>query len=272
MRKTPGAKVIQMNHPRSEGHGYFTRIKYDPVTGGHYDTSMEMAWDFDVVEVRDDIGNYADFLEENDGKISGFAQGQPTKIPTMRDWFSFLNMGKHICALAVSDTHRLNDGSGYGRNFLRTGKDDPSEVTDDDVVNAILSQKVVVGNGATIHVLYNGVEKMGFTEQIPAENNKVTLHVRIEAPSWIKLDNLEIYGNGRPLKMKLNGSEWEQSEQGSYQIPVTGKSPLQFDQDIALFPLKDSWYVFVVRGSGNMLPVHGSTPFAYTNPVYVAVM
>ena len=52
---------------------------------------------------------------------------------------------------------------------------------------------------------------------------------------------------------------------------TTATAVVRADVDIQLYPTVDTWYVFVVRGAGNMAPVNGGGVFAYSNALYVDV-
>jgi len=53
-------------------------------------------------------------------------------------------------------------------------------------------------------------------------------------------------------------------------IDVT-QNVTRLDGTITVKPARDSWYVVVVRGGGNLAPVDGGQPYAYTNPIYIDV-
>ncbi|MBM4387125.1 MAG: hypothetical protein FJ088_05260 [Deltaproteobacteria bacterium] len=122
-----------------------------------------------------------------------------------------------------------------------------------------------------INVFYKGGEKMGWEEPVMAENGEVELNVRVQSPMWMDIDLLEIYANGRPLKFLADESGYieSQDDNASYQIQMVNGGAVKFDETITLLPDKDTWYVFVVKGSKSMAPAGEGVPFAYTNPIYV---
>lgn len=286
MRAVPGVKEIQLNHPRSTGNGYLSYIGYDPTTRRALTSKQPLTLGFDSMEIVnaasvDQLGEVFQYITAADTGIAKMAAGQPDAVPVMMDWFSMLNQGMHTCAMANSDAHNRNDGVGYGRNLLRLGTDDPTKVTGIDVVDAILAQKNVVSNGAIIRVTVGGKEKMGHTELVQAEDKKITVHLVVSAAPWINLSTLEVYANGRPLPIKnlggilIHDEVAPEDEEISTDLaplkPVSADGAVRLDADLQLFPSRDTWYVFVVRGTGSLAPAGDGAPFAVTNPLYVDV-
>jgi hypothetical protein len=277
VRKIPGVQLIQMNHPR-DGHGYLRFVRFDPISATSLTGDEDMAWDFDSMEVKDSVGTPDLFLPSSDANLASWATTGGEDIPVMRDWFTMLNLGKHTCAVGDSDAHNRNDGVGYSRNLLRMGRD--SGPAAGDVVAAVQAQKNVVSNGPFVHVLHGGVEAMGHTEVVSLDGADLVLRVVVAAPTWIPVDSLTVYANGRPLRFyEVTGKLFE-DETASETLPLSQAIPVahattgpvvRLDTDVHLFPKQDTWYVFLVQGPGSLAPVGDGTPFAYTNPVYVDV-
>ncbi len=274
IRAIPGVKVIQINHGRSSS-GYLRWARFDPVSGEALSEEEPMAWDFDSMEVKDSMGSPAQFEEAADAGIQEMALADPGEIPLMRDWFGLLAHGHPVCGMGNSDAHKRNDGVGYSRNFLDVGTDDPADVSTDEVLEAILAQRNVVSNGPFIRVTANGAHKMGHLDPVKSTDGSVVLHVTVSAPSWMTVNTLEIYASGRPLPLSFDGEtimqeEPDQNFSGTVALlnPEEGQT-LRLDADVVLSPEGDSWYVFLVRGSGSLAPVGEGYPFAYTNPIYV---
>ena len=274
IRAIPGVKVIQVNHGRS-GSGYLRWVRFDPVSGETLSGLEPMAWDFDSMEVKDSLGSPVQFEEAADAEIQEMAVADPGEIPLMRDWFGLLAHGHPVCGMGNSDAHKRNDGVGYSRNYLNVGSDDPADVTTDAVLQAILAQRNVVSNGPFIRVSAYGEDKMGHLDPVETESGSVVLHLAVAAATWIDVGSVEIYANGRPLNLSFDGETIMQEEPGpdfSTTLPVTAAvvgETVRLDADVVLSPEGDTWYVFLVRGSGSLAPVGDGYPFAYTNPIYV---
>ena len=273
--------IVHVSHPRGKSlAGYFTTIHFDP-TSGDSDEGRDVLNVFDAVEVNAEIGKPEDFLAENDAQLRKLAQsGDASRIPTLRDFFALLNQGRSVCALGNSDSHERNGGTGYPRNFLFVGKDDPSSVSASEVRDAIAGQRVTVSNGPFVTADVNGAKAMGKAQPVTLDRAAFAmLNVRIQAPSWINVATLEVYENGRPLSLVRTGAgALEAVAAGTsgavYSMPIQpedGTGAVRFSGAVKITPMRDSWYVVVVRGTGTLSPVAGTVPYAYTNPIYVDV-
>ena len=283
-RKIPGVSLVQVNHPRSGLYGYFSFIRFDPVTGlASKDVSKDapdepMEWGFDAIEVKGSLGSVTDYLDSSDATISSLAAkgAKEDSIPVMRDFFAWLNLGKAVTATGNSDTSFPAEGSGWPRNLVRMGKVD--SLTWSDLMAAIKAQKVVVSNGPVIRVHVAGKERMGIGEVVEPDDGKVRVHLNVQAPPWMDVSSLEVYGNGRPVALvEVGGILIENAKEKdvkfmSTPVPIshTPSGPIvRVDVDIDLFPEADTWYVFVVRGNGDLEPMGRDKPWAFTNPLYV---
>jgi hypothetical protein len=249
----PAPIIVHVSHPRTQKlFGYFNSIHFDPTTA----TGMATLDPFDAIEVNGEIGQPSDFLPDADATMHKNAMlGHPDGIPTMRDWFAMLNVGRKVTALGNSDTHQRNGGTGYPRNFVQLGTDDPRAATGAMLVSAIAAGQVVVSNGPFVTATVR---------------DNATLAVRVQAPSWIGVSTIEVYENGRPLPLVRTADGYAAQAGGALQAPIDpSTSVVRFDGTIAIAPTRDSWYVVVVRGAGTLAPVDGSSPYAYTNALYV---
>ncbi|NOZ01651.1 MAG: CehA/McbA family metallohydrolase [Deltaproteobacteria bacterium] len=285
IRAIEGVRVIQMNHPRSFD-AYLSWIKYDPVTGNVNSSQANMAWDFDSIEVKDSVGSPGLFTAQSDPDIQSQAKYGSKDIPVMRDWFSMLNQGMPVCAMGNSDAHNRNDGVGYSRNFLRLGTDMPSQATTTDILDAILAQRNVVSNGPFLRIMVDDpagpglIERMGHDEMVEPDEGEVVVDVTVSAATWVNVSRLEVYANGRPVHLKeVLGVLLEDEMAGDTDplwvpIPLPNTTPGDVERlhtTVHLYPEADTWYVFLVRGAGDLAPVGNGAPFAYTNPLYVDV-
>lgn len=282
LRSIPGVRLIQVNHPRDGLDAYFSFARFDPVEGFAYGTEEIMTMDFDIVEVKDSLGSPEQFLPEADAQISEQAKWGSQDIPVLRDFFGLLGMGKTVCAVGVSDAHDRNDGVGYSRTYLYLGTDDPSKVSTDQIVEALKAQKAIVSNGPFIRLRVGEKSPLGHTEPVEiVQGEPLVINVQVLAASWINVTRLEVYANGRPLRlMEVAGTlfEIENPKSGDplfVPIPLPNTTPTEIERlntTVNLFPKQDTWYVFVVKGEGGLEPVGDGKPFAYTNPLYVKVV
>ena len=275
----PDRIILHISHPRSKSlGGYFNSIHFDPISGDS-DEPEDVIGKFDAIEVNGELGQPEDFLAANDSVIQKKATaGVPNGVPTLRDFFSMLNRGKTVCALGNSDTHQRNDDTGYPRNYLFVGKDDPSQITPAEIVAAIRTGQVSVSNGPFVTVKVNNVAAFGKAQPVSLHGAaSAQLNIKVQAPAWVGVSTLEVYENGRPLPLNRTGpAALEAVAAGTVGAtlaaaiqPTDGHDAVRFDGAVKVAPTRDAYYVVVVRGAGSLRPVAGSSPYGYTNPIYV---
>ncbi|RMH44373.1 MAG: hypothetical protein D6689_02455 [Deltaproteobacteria bacterium] len=165
----PGA-IVQVNHPRAAGIGYFRLAGFDadadrPPAG--------FRLDFDAIEVL----NGKRFDETPD---------------VLRDWFWLLRHGHRVTAMGNSDSHYVvGQEVGYPRSYVGAGTDDPGRVTPDAVVDAIRRGDVVVTNGPYLRVEAGGRSAVGRT--LPPGT---PVRVSVDAAPWVHVDTLTLYRDG----------------------------------------------------------------------------
>lgn len=238
VRKDPGEEVVQINHPRAGNIGYFTTSKFESATLRSPDPNFTL--DFDAIEVFN--GKRVTEAEE-----------------VMRDWFDLLNAGYRMAATGNSDSHKLvSEEAGYPRNFILLGKDDPAQVSEDEVVAATKAHKIVVTNGPFPRVLANGRYTVG--DQVKSAGKPVAFSVDLQSAPWVDISQVSLIGNGKVLESRMI-AETNQVHKGTELFNVT--------------PQTDTWYVVVVRGNTSLAPVipklgeRDVLPFAFTNPIWV---
>ena len=274
----PQPVVLHVSHPRTKQlAGWFNAVHFDPTTGtARDDFPIDQ---FQAVEVNGDLGAPEQFLAAGDAAMHKSAtQTVPSGVPALADWFALLNQGVPITALGNSDTHQRNGGTGYPRNLVRFGSDDPSAVAPADLVTAIRAQKVSVSNGPFVTVTLDGKDQMGLGEVVnTVGKSKVLLGVKIQAPAWVDVSSLEVYCNGRPLSLRQNApGQFEQRPDGESGSVLTmpldmtdaTSATVRLDGAVTVTPTVDSWYVVIVRGAKSMSPIASGSPYGYTNPVY----
>jgi hypothetical protein len=172
----------------------------------------------------------------------GFAAGVHGQID---DWFTLLNLGYHFTALSNSDTHdQFGVEAGCPRNFVQVDTDDPTAIDPDEVARAVREGRVVLSYGPFIR-FYADDEKNGPGTTLERVASP-TLHVHVETPTWFHTDRVELYENGELIH------EWELDDNGSV---------VNLDTSLTVTPTKDSWYVVLAAGSGDVGPVF--TPVDY---------
>lgn len=244
IRSKLGAEVVQINHPRST-QGVLNWVNYDPQRGlpSVDPTQFDMNWD--VIEICN--SGCAAAPDSEDGRA-------------LRDYYSFLNQGFRKGAVGVSDQHGSGGFLGRARTLVEVHDDDPRTLDPKEVWLSLKAGRAVVLDGAfaTLSVRDDAGAAVGMGSLAKVTQGKVTLHVKVQAPSWIPTDRIHVIANGGDVKA----------------VPIVNKpGPLpvvRFDGDIVLdLPAADAWYMVVVEGDAPMMPVLSSPPRTITNPVYV---
>ncbi|KAF0243655.1 MAG: hypothetical protein FD180_3175 [Planctomycetota bacterium] len=166
-------RVLQVNHGRDSGIGYFELFKFDPETLKSPDPDFHLK--FDAMEVLN-------------GKSDPRALGL-----LLRDWYAMLNAGVRITATGNSDSHRLvlEDG-GWPRNYVITGKEGfPTEA---EFVAAVRAQHLVISCGPVLD-LRDGSGRSVVGEELKAAT--VDLTIRMRTPSWAPVKRLLLIENGK---------------------------------------------------------------------------
>lgn len=235
--------VLQVNHPRSGsfGSGYFTYVGLDRETGK---ASKPEAWsrDFDAFEVFNGNG------------------WSSNKNKTVLDWFSFLDRGFLVTATGNSDSHRaVSTEVGYPRNYVQVSTDEPANLSPLEFAKAVKDQRLLVSGGPFVTVEIGG-RSMG--EVADATSKKAQVAVKVQAPTWMPVDTLQVIVGGTTAhKVTLDSSTADP------QNPV-----IRYDSSLEVLATQDTWVVVVVTGSGTLAPVsRNDEPFAVTNPIYLDV-
>ncbi|MBI5517656.1 MAG: CehA/McbA family metallohydrolase [Deltaproteobacteria bacterium] len=262
--------VLHVSHPRSNGFkGYFTSLALDPFTL----QSMEpLARGWEALELNDSLGTAEAFLPSGDAAARAQAMMDASRVPVLRDWFALLRRGEHPCALANSDTHGRNDGSGWPHNLLRVGTDEPARVTPELVRQAIRAQRVVLSNGIVLRQRVRGQERMGSEEVVRPEGGVVDLELEVLAAPWVPARTVELYQNGRPMQLTPDGrggyDAREATTNEGLTLALAPMGSVRLRATVHLRPTRDSFYVVIARG-GSLAPVGARDAFGVTNPLYV---
>jgi hypothetical protein len=238
VRARPEQPIIIINHPRRSTN-YFTVADYDPITG---EARRPEYWDeeFSVVEVFNNSGWLANRDE------------------TVADWLSLLDHGRRVFAVGSSDSHNLRSSPlGYPRTCLDLGTDDPRALTPEMVRDATGGGHSTISGGIYV---YASVNNAGPGEEVIVPSTTATLHVRVEAASWVDVDWLEIVVDGDVID--------------TIAVPPGDASNpairYQADIPIQVTPALGSYVIVAAYGDQPLDPVHpGKMPFGVTNPIFL---
>jgi len=233
--------LLIVNHPRIASiGGYFSSVKYDAETG---ETGVPENWStqFDTIEII------------NGGGISTALN------ETLPDWYSFLNRGYRFAGTSGSDNHKLVTEVGLVRNWIASSTDNPAEIDTVELSNNTRNMNVLVSMGPYVEVSINDAQ-MG--EVVTDTSGVSTLKIKVQAPEWMNVDNLQVIANGEVVNdITLDASTADSDN------PV-----IRYNDELTLTPTVDTWYVVIIDGNQNLKPVsRASRAFAFTNPIFIDV-
>jgi hypothetical protein len=235
-RKRAPSAVLQVNHPRMPGIGYFNRGELDPVTGTA--AANGFSFDFDTIEV-----------------VNGFELGQPNVIwGNVTEWFNLLNAGRRFTAVGNSDTHRLvHQWAGYPRTYVKVQTDRPDSVSPQEIAESLRGGHAIISNGPFVNASVN--HSAGPGDLISTDEKHVELEVVVRAAEWVDVERADIYVNARIVQTLRPAAR---------DVPERIRAQVQVALD------QDSWIAVVVRGDDALGPVLPHVlPFALTNPIFV---
>ena len=160
--------LVQANHPRRDGQGFFTIAGFDRerVDGGE-----GFSTDFDTIELLNgrDAAHFDDVLA---------------------DWFALLDHGIVKTAMGNSDSHRLNQLAGYPRTYVRAAGIYA-------VPAAVKLNRAFLTTGPLLELTSSGG---GIGDVVRAQTDHLDVSVRVLAAPWIRLDTATLYVDGVVVK------------------------------------------------------------------------
>ncbi len=234
--------VLQVNHPRSGSAmgGYFIYAGLDPET---LEVANPEGWstNFDAIEVFNGSG------------------WSSNRDETVLDWFGMLNHRYVVTATGNSDSHNaVWSDVGYPRNYLHLGTDVPDEVDGEMLRDTVRRGEFVVSGGLFITAETGGGTLPGGVAA--ADGGAVELHVRIQAPTWMDADHLEVFVDGVAVETVALDESTEDPDN-----PV-----VRLDRTFTLELAGDAWVVVAAWADSTLDPVtRNKQPFGVTNPIYI---
>lgn len=234
LRNDLGVQMIQVNHPR-DNSGYFDAFDWDrmnPTSTADDGFSL----DFDTLEV-----------------ING------DDCQHTLDWFALLNEGHKVVGVGNSDTHSHTRPPGYPRNYIPADSQDPREISEQDIIDGVLSGDLVISAMAYLEFgpgLPSDPEAVRPGRLIP--ENEVTLDVRALTPDWAEVTRLLVIRNGVAVEeMEIGAGPGET-------VDFDGSITLQTEGE------EDAWFVFIAFNPERAQKVYPGQPvFAISNPFYL---
>lgn len=248
LRSDPADKVIQANHPRSGGTGYFDMLsldEHDPLR-----SSVDFDYSFDAIEV-----------------LNGKRIDEAEKV--LHDWMNFYAQGRRYTMTGNSDSHVIVFGEiGYPRNFVRMSEN-LTQFSQAEFVAAVKQKRaVMVSLGPYIELFAGDASSPAqIGDTLHVKKNKqgvasVEVRFKLQAAPWVDVDQLEFWQDGKRVH--------------DLAVPPS-QDPVRLVGAVRL-DFKANGYVFALaRGDRAMEPVlptknnKPTRPFAFTNPIVVEV-
>lgn len=217
-----GARMVQVNHPRSSGLGQFQaffdranlaydyarRTIYGDFARARVPNSVlrlpeESLWSdaFNALEVWNGFST-ADTDDDGVRELASLDR-------VLRDWFNMLSLGFIVTPIGSSDSHSsVADPLGMPRTYVRVADDSSARLDSaaaaEDVLatlsgktstGAAVARDVVLSDGPMIDVRVGGAPAIG---RVHAASGSITLSVTVTAPQWADFDTIEVFANQTP--------------------------------------------------------------------------
>ncbi len=229
--------IVQVNHPRMGGIGYFELLRFDNTDIERWRSRSNLsAMKFDALEVFNG-DHYAQI-----GKVE----------EVMKDWYALLKAGFRTTATGNSDSHKLTYAeAGVPRNFVRVPDDDPAALDPVAFIEAIRAGRVVVSSGPFVR-LFADDKQVG--DEVP--EGEIEVEVKVDAAPWVDVDRVELWVNGKPAE--------------GWTVPASTNSA-RFSRKIKKRFARGDFLIAIARGTKPMTFLHrgGAKPFGFTNPIFV---
>lgn len=245
-KKDPGA-LIQVNHPRARGYGYFSYYQLDPETAATalkgFDTS------FDLLEVMN--GPFY----------------SPVNQRVIQDWLHLLKRGYYFPIVGSSDSHGIDrEEPGYARTYVYYSGEKADKLDTSALIQAMKKGQSFVSTGPLVEFTVNKTSIPGNT--IIAEKGKLDVEIKVRSSPWVSVDEVRVIINGeRKIILPLK---------------VPREQIIKFQDRISLNLEYDSFIAIEVLGNETLFPVVQSSteydgyecspfPYALTNPIFADV-
>lgn len=210
-----GAKVVQVNHPRSTPGDFssfqqsFDRVglRFDFAARTFYGDATLMPVSAELLGLPPDAELFAPTFDTheiyNGFHIIATAEGDRVdgRVDTnLRDWMNFLSFGFTPAPTGVSDSHEwISSPGGLPRTLVRVPDDSQAAIAHglaDEVIRTLrgdgVPKDVIVTNAPFIQFSVDG---KGVGDTVAHSGGPLALHVAASAPSWAAIDTIEIFAN-----------------------------------------------------------------------------
>nr|ACU83559.1 hypothetical protein ALOHA_HF130_AEPn_1_15c [uncultured bacterium HF130_AEPn_1] len=164
------------------------------------------------------------------------------------DWFYMLNHGIFKVGFGNSDTHTLKAEIGLPRNYVKVTNDYTDAYDEQEFHGNVAKGKLFTSYGPIINAEISG-KTMGETLDISGSSgSKLKLNVRVQSPLWFDVDRVEIYENGKLIRIACDKKKYDDGEDCEDLIDSPNLTVENYSNSIDISPDKDSWYVVIAMG------------------------
>lgn len=279
----PDRTIVQVNHPRDGVLGYFAQYQRDPFTAAELPPTLVQQViapkgpAFRTPDGKTTFSNRFDAMEVANGKlfwqmhhfrvpatlpegeipgdippvgtILRKANGSPAFPGMIDDWFNLLNLGYRTIAVGTGDSHAGNDEAGQFRTLVFVGDDRPVTLTDDKLVDAMQSRRVVATNAPLVDFWIDDPQAGVMGKTIQNASGKVKLGYRLTSAPWATVARLVVWRNGTIASVLPIESGRDLAAN-----PFVGTLDLELAKDAA-GNYVDSWFAVEAIGEKSLFPV-----------------
>lgn len=180
IRGSDDTRIVILNHPRDLHSGFrpFDTDQFHPVTGAH---RRVPALGVDAIEVI------------NSGAL------QTDMMQLFRDWMALRNRGERLTAVAGSDSHDVARYIvGQGRTYVVCPDADPAKLDVAEACRSLQEGRALVSLGLLVQMTVDDRYAVG--DLATGLGPRVKVVVRVQGPSWVDADRVELYANGVKIR------------------------------------------------------------------------
>jgi hypothetical protein len=279
----PERTIVQVNHPRDGVLGYFAQYQRDPFTARELAPTLVQQViapkgpSFRTPDGKTTFSSRFDAMEVANGKlfwqmhhfrvpaalpagelpadippagtILRKANGEPGFPGMIDDWFNLLNLGFRTIAVGTGDSHSGADEAGHFRTMVFVGDDRPVTLTEERLVSAMQTRRVVPTNGPLLDFWVDDPTKGVMGSTVQNASGRVKLGYRLTSAPWASVARLVFWRNGTIASVVPVDPTRDLAKS-----PVDGVLDLELAKDAA-GAYVDSWFVVEAIGEKSLFPV-----------------
>jgi len=214
--RAQGAKVVQVNHPRSSPGDFSSFQQSFDRAGLHFDFALHTFYgDKKLMPISAEILGVdpaEPMFSTNFDTVEIYNGHHLTKMPIMgerldervdinlKDWMNFLSFGFTPAPTGVSDSHEwISSPAALPRTLVRVPDDSQAAIAaglEDAVIATLLGKSVpkdvIVTNGPFMKFTVDG---KGIGSTVTRASGAPVIHVEVQSPDWMPIETIEVFAN-----------------------------------------------------------------------------